>query len=84
MDISNGLLIQWGISATPSGRATKVTFPISFSNASYIIIAMASLGDNNTSDYIRGYLWQHKTSTYCLLRTTSETAPTAEIIAIGH
>ncbi len=80
--ISN-LIINWGTSTIPTGNAGIANFAISFSKSNYAIIALAELDDNNTQDFIKGFLWAHKTETNCLLRTTKSDAPTAKYIAIG-
>ena len=82
-NISN-LIINWGRSTVPQGNAGVCNFAISFSNTIYSIIALAELDDGNMQDYIKGFLWSHKTQSNCLLRTTTTNAPTAYYIAIGN
>ncbi len=73
--------MQWG-SASYTNMASQATFPISFTNLSYIIIPSGVINDQSDL-FVRGVLYEHKTLSNCLFRTSSSGGPVAYWIAIG-
>ena len=63
-------------------NTTKASFPISFQDTGYVIVATGHIDDNATA-YIKGALYNHKETNTCLLRASEANGPAAEYIAIG-
>ena len=77
-----GLIIQWGL-ATYASLVATATFPIAFSDTSYIGVATGVLEDDSQA-YIRGILRTHKTTSSCLFRASEAGGPAAEYVVIGR
>ena len=77
-----GLIIQWGL-ATYGNLVATATFPVSFSNTSYIGVGTGVLEDDSQA-YIRGILRNHKTTSSCLFRSSEQGGPAAEYVVIGR
>lgn len=73
---------QWGIAPLVIENTAKASFPITFKNTEYVIVATGHIDDNATA-YIRGALYNHKDANTCIFRTSEAHGPAAEYIAIG-
>lgn len=73
---------QWGL-ATYASLVATATFPIAFSDTSYIGVATGVLEDDSQA-YIRGILRTHKTTSSCLFRASETGGPAAEYVVIGR
>ena len=77
-----GLIIQWGTAPWAAAKTAQAVFPISFTNANYVICATGHIEDNAT-EYLNGILYNHKAVDSCLLRCSETNGPAAEYVAIG-
>lgn len=73
---------QWGTAPWAAAKTAQAVFPISFTNANYVICATGHIEDNAT-EYLNGILYNHKAVDSCLLRCSETNGPAAEYVAIG-
>lgn len=74
--------LQWGTAPWAAAKTAQAVFPISFTNANYVICATGHIEDNAT-EYLNGILYNHKAVDSCLLRCSETNGPAAEYVAIG-
>ena len=81
--LSSAVTKQWGIAPLVIENTAKASFPITFKNTEYVIVATGHIDDNATA-YIKGTLYNHKETNSCVLRASETSGPAAEYVALGQ